>query len=350
MSAKVCFATGEIFKQHLTSEYHPENPKRINAILDFLRKFKHTSMLKLIEPEKASREIVELVHDPEYVEYIKVFSEAGGGHPFGDLDTIVSKRTYNVALYAVGTAIKTLRKLVLGECKVGFAAIRPPGHHAHKGFAKGFCIFNNVAIVAKYLIENYGYRKIAILDIDAHHGDGTQSIFYNTNKVLYVSLHQDPRTLFPGTGFPEEVGEKEGEGYTVNVPLPPGTANDGYLYAIRNVALPIILQYKPEFLLISAGFDTHHSDGLTDLNLTLEAYWKIGLIISEIMKDVDGILAVLEGGYSTNYLPKAIMNLILAPYTNKLLYAEAVSFEENMSKIRKYVDKCRRIFKKYWEI
>ena len=350
MVEKVCFVTGEIFKHHITSDYHPENPKRIIAIINFLRTFKYLNMLKMIEPEKATRELIELVHDPEYVEFIKVFAEAGGGHPLGDLDTVVSKRTYEVALYAAGTVVKTLRKVILGECKVGFAAIRPPGHHAHKGLAKGFCIFNNIAIAAKYLIENYGYKRVAILDIDVHHGDGTQSIFYNTSKVLYVSLHQDPRTLFPGTGFPEEVGEKDGEGYTINIPLPPGTSDAGYIFALKEVALPIIKQYKPEVLLISAGFDTHHSDMLADLNLTLSSYWKIGKLVFDGLKIADGALAVLEGGYSLNYLPKAIMNLVLAPYFNKPLYSESLVYEENIGKIRNYVERCRRIFKKYWEL
>jgi len=350
MVEKVCFAVGEIFKQHITSDYNPENPKRIDAIMNFLRTFKYLDMFRIVEPEKASREIAELVHDPEYVEFIKVFAEAGGGHPLGDLDTIVSKKTYEVALYAVGTVVKTMRRVILGECRIGFAAIRPPGHHAHKNLAKGFCIFNNVAIAAKYLIENYGYKRIAILDIDAHHGDGTQSIFYNTSKVLYVSLHQDPRTLFPGTGFPEEVGEKEGEGYTVNIPLPPGTSDKGYLQALKELALPILQQYRPEVLLISAGFDAHHTDELTDLNITLSGYWKIGRLIFNELKVADGALAVLEGGYSLNYLPKAIVNLILAPYFSKPLYTETVAYEESIGRVRSYIEKSRKVFKKYWEL
>jgi len=347
---KVIFAVGEIFKQHDTGFSHPESSMRIEIIMDFLKTFKHEA-LELIGPEKASREIVEIVHDPEYVEYIKVFSEAGGGHPLGDLDTVVSKRTYEVALYAIGTTLKVLRKVLFGGYKIGFAAIRPPGHHAHKGLAKGFCIFNNVAIAAKYAIENYGYKRVAILDIDAHHGDGTQEIFYTTDKVLYVSLHQDPKTLYPGTGFPEEVGEKEGEGYTINIPLPPGTSDKGYALALRDIALPIIELYKPEILFISAGFDTHHKDPLTDINLTLKTYWHIGKAIYGLFgRKVEGIVAVLEGGYALNYLPKAVMNLILACNTDNPPYYEKVVLKENMNYVRKSIEKALRVHKKYWKL
>ena len=348
MVEKVCFAIGEIFKQHITSDYHPENPKRIDAIMNFLRAFKYLDMFKIVEPEKATRDVVELVHDPEYVEFIKVFAEAGGGHPLGDLDTLVSKKTYEVALYAAGTTIKTMRKVILGECRIGFAAIRPPGHHAHRELAKGFCIFNNIAIAAKYLLENYGYRKIAILDIDAHHGDGTQEIFYTTDKVLYISLHQDPKTLYPGTGFPEEVGEREGEGFTVNIPLPPGTSDKGYALALNSIALPIIESYEPEVLLVSAGFDTHHEDPLTDLNLTLKTYWRIGKALCTLLKKIEGAIAVLEGGYALNYLPKAILNLILACSSEKPLFDEKVLLRENLGHVRKYIERCLRIHKKYW--
>lgn len=347
---KVVFAIGEIFKHHDTGFSHPESSKRIEVIMDFLKMFKHKT-LELVEPEKVSREIVEIVHNPEYVEYIKMFSEAGGGHPLGDLDTVVSKRTYEVALYAVGTTLKLLRKVLFGGYEIGFAAVRPPGHHAHKSLAKGFCIFNNIAIAAKYAIENYGYKRVAILDIDAHHGDGTQEIFYTTEKVLYISLHQDPKTLYPGTGFPEEVGEREGEGYTVNIPLPPGTSDKGYILAFRDIALPIIELYKPEILFISAGFDTHHKDPLTDMNLTLKTYWHIGKAICSLLRrKVEGIVAVLEGGYALNYLPKAIMNLILACSTDNPLYCEKVTLKENMSYVRKSIEKALRVHKKYWKL
>ena len=346
---KAILAIGEVFKYHDTGIGHPESPKRIEVIVDFLKGFKHSG-LEVIGPEKADREVVELVHSPEYVEYIKVFSESGGGHPLGDLDTVVSKRTYEVALYAVGTTLKILRKVIFGEYKVGFAAVRPPGHHAHRELAKGFCIFNNIAIAAKYLLENYGYRKIAILDIDAHHGDGTQEIFYTTDKVLYVSLHQDPKTLYPGTGFPEEVGEKEGEGFTVNIPLPPATGDKGYALALNSIALPIIELYEPEVLLVSAGFDTHHEDPLTDLNLTLKTYWRIGKALCTLLRKVEGVVAVLEGGYALNYLPKAILNLILACSSEKPLFDEKILLRENLGHARKYIERCLKIHKKYWEL
>lgn len=349
MESKICFGTGEIFKHHDTGRDHPENPRRIEVLLNFLKHFKHIDIIEFVEPERTHRRTVELIHDPEYVEYIKVLSDAGGGHPLGDLDTVISKRTYEVALYAAGTALKVLTNTLIKDFKMGFAAIRPPGHHAHRNIAKGFCIFNNVAIMAQYLIENYDYKRILIFDIDAHHGDGTQEIFYDTDRVLYVSLHQDPRTLYPGTGFPEEVGEREGEGFNINIPLPPSTSDTGYMLAIKKLAKPIIEQYKPEIALVSAGFDTHHKDPLTDISLTLKSYWEIGRFLLNLGK-IKNIVAVLEGGYSLEVLPKAIFNFTLASYFNKPLFQEKVLIAEKPDQVRKYIEKAIAIYKKYWEL
>ncbi|MDI6806184.1 MAG: histone deacetylase, partial [Candidatus Bathyarchaeia archaeon] len=186
-----------------------------------------------------------------------------------------------------------------------FAAVRPPGHHAEKFRAFGFCIFNNAAIAAQYLLKNFGLKRIAILDIDAHHGNGTQESFYETDEVLYISLHQDPR-IFPGTGFIDEIGEGEGLGFNVNIPLPFRTGDRIYLKAMREIVTPIINEYKPQFMLVSAGLDGHYADPVGNLSLSILCYREIFEIIVNVALKVCGgkLVSVLEGGYSPKFVGK----------------------------------------------
>ena len=220
-------------------------------------------------------------------------------------DTVVSPESYDTARLAAGGTVKAADLVMRGNYRNAFAFVRPPGHHAGPDYPMGFCVFNNVAVAASYLLENFGLDRVLILDVDAHHGNGTQEIFYRSARVLYVSLHEDP-SEFPLTGFTDEVGEDEGLGYTVNVPFPYGTGDRIYLRAFNEIVVPIINQYKPQFILVSTGFDAHYTDPVGNLSLSALSYAKIfDAVLESAAKFCQGkLVAVLEGGYSLRFLGK----------------------------------------------
>jgi len=288
------------YYQHNPGRSHPESAKRLGAIVNELRHgaLRKSKNWQFVEPQKARLEDVELVHDVEYIKFVEGVCRAGGG--LLDLeDTVVSPRSFEVALCAVGGTLKAVEVVVKDMYENAFALVRPPGHHAGRFQACGFCIFNNVAIAAQYLLQRVGLKRILILDIDAHHGNGTQETFYKTSEVLYTSIHQDPR-LFPGTGFLNEVGEGEGKGYKVNIPLPFGSDDRLYLKAFKEIAVPIARQYKPQFVLISAGLDGHYTDPVANLSLSAACYEAIFQTMIELSSRLcqRRLVAVLEGGYS----------------------------------------------------
>jgi len=258
----------------------------------------------LVEPEIASINDLELIHDSDYIQRIRQFCRCGGG-VLDQGDTVVSSESYEVARLAAGGTVKAADLVMTGKYRNAFAFVRPPGHHAGPCYSMGFCVFNNVAVAAAHLLENFSLDRVLILDIDAHHGNGTQEIFYRSNRVLYVSLHEDP-TEFPLTGFADEVGEDEGLGYTVNIPLPYGTGDRIYLRAFNEIAAPIINQYKPQFILVSTGFDNHYTDPVGNLYLSALSYAKIfDSVLESASKFCQGkLVTVLEGGYSLRFLGK----------------------------------------------
>jgi acetoin utilization deacetylase AcuC-like enzyme len=294
-----------VYFRHNTGKRHPESARRLQAIIKELEESKRAKDTKwqFVGPTKASTEIVGRVHDLEYVNYIQSFCKAGGG--LLDEDTVASRESYETALYAVGGCVNAVDLVIKGCYQNAFALVRPPGHHASRSNAKGFCIFNNVAAAAKNLVEHHDLKRVLILDIDAHSGDGTQGIFYNTNKVLYISLHEDP-TGFPGAGFLDETGRGDGLGYNVNIPLPFKTTDSTYLTAIERIVEPIASEYSPEFILLSAGFDGHYSDPIGNLALTSKCYRKLFAFVKEFAADNchGKLVAVLEGGYNINYVGK----------------------------------------------
>ncbi len=293
---------------------HPESPNRIKAIYESLqsRSLLNNSNIKLYEPLIALQPEVKLVHTEDYINKIKVLCESGGG-PL-DLDTVASPDTYKTALLAVGGGLTAARKVLEGEVKNAFAFIRPPGHHAGFSKARGFCFFNNIAVLAEYLNKVKKFNRIMIVDLDVHHGNGTQEIFYSSPYTLYLSLHQDGRTLYPGTGFPTEIGIGEGEGHIVNLPLPPGTGDKSYIAALKEILYPLTDLFKPEILLVSWGFDTYHRDGLANLQLTSQAYTEItGVLLQAASKhSFDRLIILLEGGYNISMLGNLTSNVVAA--------------------------------------
>lgn len=247
---------GEVFLKHTPPFRHPEHPGRIKAILDLLKRTELGSEVEVRSPVLVDEKELHLIHDPEYVAYVKQMVEVGGG--MLDPDTYVSGDSWEAALAAAGTVSYAAMNAIEGKHYLAVTAVRPPGHHARRNKGKGFCIFNNVALAAEKA-RRLGL-KVAIIDIDVHWGDGTAYIFYDTDEVLYISTHQDPRTLYPFEGFPYQKGRGKGEGYTVNIALPPGTNDDQILYAFDRIALPILEAYQPNLILVSAGWDTHWED------------------------------------------------------------------------------------------
>ncbi|RJS84198.1 histone deacetylase [Candidatus Bathyarchaeota archaeon] len=309
--------TGIIFSEcfflHRTGRNHPESPARLRAIM---RGINRLNLLKnkrcvLVKPRIAKLDELEMVHSPRYIRAVRKFCSSGGGILDEETGTSVSPESYTVARLAAGGAIRAVDMVMEGKIRNAFVISRPPGHHASHASASGFCIFNNIALAAKRLIDRFSLSRILILDIDVHHGNGTQEIFYNTDEVLYISLHEDP-SEFPRSGFIDEVGNKKGKGYTVNIPLPFGTSDPAYWKALKFIVIPIALCYKPEFILISAGFDGYFRDPIGELLLSASLYLKVFQVVIDLARRLSGdrLVAILEGGYCPSFL-KSIIPAIL---------------------------------------
>jgi acetoin utilization deacetylase AcuC-like enzyme len=339
---------------HNPGKDHPESAKRLSAIVNELKRgmLSRSKNWQFVIPEKARIEDVELVHDIEYIKSVETLCRSGGG--LIDLeDTVVSPESFEVALYAVGGTLKAVNLIMEKKFENAFALVRPPGHHAERFRAFGFCVFNNIAIAARYLLEKFNLQRILILDIDAHHGNGTQETFYGTNKVLYISLHQDPR-IFPGTGFIDEIGEGEGLGYNVNIPFPFRTGDQIYLKAIREIVTPMIHQYKPQFILVSAGLDGHYTDPVADLSLSALCYQEIYEMIVNLASETckGRLVSVLEGGYSLKFIGKIAATTIAK--MSKAFYvlndeAPATS-QSSIMKGRKVIEDVKEVQRVFWVI
>lgn len=296
-----------VYYRHNPGRGHPESARRLRIIVNELKKsrLRGVENWQFVKPRKARLEDVELVHGVEYIELVENVCRSGGDLLDAEGDTVASPKSLEVALYAVGGTLRAVDLVMKKKFQNAFALVRPPGHHAGKYRARGFCIFNNVTIAAEHLLKKFKLNRVLILDIDAHHGNGTQETFYETSKVLYISLHQDPRD-FPRTGFTDEIGEGEGLGYTVNIPLPFRTNDQIYLKAINEVVKPIIRQYEPQFMLVSAGLDGHYTDPVASLSLSTLCYQEVYETIVNLASEIcEGkLVSVLEGGYSLNFVGK----------------------------------------------
>ncbi|MEM0332132.1 MAG: histone deacetylase, partial [Archaeoglobaceae archaeon] len=308
--------TGVVFHEeylkHEQSPIHPERRERLAYTLDQLIEegIIDGYTVKLLEPTPATIEDVLEVHTKDYLDFLMRESEKGVS--IIDYDTNIPKGVFQRALLAAGGAIRAAKAVLDKEVDNAFAMVRPPGHHAKPWIGAGFCYLNNMAIMVKWLLKR-GFERIAILDWDAHHGDGTQEVFYEDDRVLFISTHQMP--LYPGTGYPHECGAGKGEGYTINIPLPPGTGDEGYMMVIEEIIEPVILEFSPQFIAISAGQDNHFTDPLTSLALTAKGYAEMMKWAVEISKELCNgrLVAVLEGGYSVEAaLPYTNLGIIAA--------------------------------------
>jgi acetoin utilization deacetylase AcuC-like enzyme len=281
---------------------HPEQPARIVAIERELETRDWLGYERVRSPA-AQRSVVAAVHPERHIAAIEAAAAAGGAYI--DADTVVSAGSFVAALHAAGGAVELVDRLVSGAAPTGFSVHRPPGHHAERARAMGFCLFNNVAIAARWAIDAHGLQRVMILDWDVHHGNGTNDIFHADPRVLFVSIHQSP--LYPGTGPAGDVGSGAGAGYTVNLPVPPGAGDATYGSLVRNVTVPLARAYEPELILISAGFDAHAEDPLADGTVTEAGF----AVMSAAVRDAGAELgvpvgAVLEGGYALRALGRSV--------------------------------------------
>jgi acetoin utilization deacetylase AcuC-like enzyme len=289
----------ETYMEHVMDPGHPESPERLRVIYQMLEEKEMKGHFELVKPREATREELLAIHSADYIDLVA--STAGKSHYRLDMDTSTSAKSYEAALLAAGGFMELIKAVMEGKLDNGFALVRPPGHHAERNKAMGFCLFNNVAIGARYAIKKFSLDRILIVDWDVHHGNGTQHSFYEDPQVLYFSTHRYG-FFYPGTGAETEVGKGKGEGFTVNLPI--SSRGDDSLYGnyFDSILRPIALEYKPQLVLISAGFDIHYDDPLGGMEVTPKGFSRLTQILMEIAETTaQGKLVItLEGGYSVS--------------------------------------------------
>ncbi len=313
-----------IFLEHITPPNHPDQPERLQMAMNVLQALNWLERegLVLLAPRAASEDELAAVHERGYIREVeeaarRVAEEhAGGGRKTRRFatDTYVSAKSYEAAIKAAGAPLTAIDAIMKGEVDNAYCLVRPPGHHAVAEAAMGFCLFNNVAVAARYAIDHYGLERVMIIDFDVHHGNGTQEMFYNDPRVLYFSTHQAP--FYPGTGLADERGEGDGEGTTINIPLPASTGYETFEPVFRQVMAPAADRFDPQLILVSAGFDAHWDDPLGGLNLSTAGFAQLmNVIIEEARFLCNGrLVLVQEGGYSLDAMSACVatcINLLL---------------------------------------
>jgi len=338
------------YLEHVMDPGHPESPERLRAIYQMLEEEEMKGRFEAVKPRAATREEIEMIHSPHYIDLIA--STAGKPYFRLDGDTSTCAKSYEAALFAAGGLLELVRAIMEGKLDNGFAFVRPPGHHAERDRAMGFCLFNNVAIGAKYAIQNFSLQRILIVDWDVHHGNGTQNSFYEDPKVLYFSTHRFG-FFYPGTGAATEVGKGSGKGFTVNVPLSTRCGDADYGNIFEKILKPIALEYQPQLVLVSAGFDIHYDDPLGGMEVTEQGFARMTQILTEIANaTAQGKLAItLEGGYDVagqRRSVKAVLKELArlsSPDKSDLLEKE----KAGTSRTERFILQLKEIQKQYWK-
>lgn len=306
MTLRTGFYYDPFFLQHDTGQ-HPENAGRLQSLLKAIEGQTKLQSLVSLQPRAAEEKEIELIHDLRYIQSVK--ESCAEGEPFiGSMDCAISKETFAAAKLATGAVLDAVEKVARGQLDNAFCAVRPPGHHAEHAEAMGFCYFNNVAIAAEYLRRELGMQRVLIFDFDVHHGNGTQHSFEARKDVMYASIHQDPRTCYPGTGYASERGHGEGQGYTLNFPMQPYSGDEDYSHVLQQRILPLFREYQPDFVLLSSGFDAHRDDPLAQIELTVNGFDEIVQGMKELAFKYAGgrLVSVLEGGYNYRSLAECV--------------------------------------------
>jgi len=325
-----------IYLEHETCD-HPERKERLIAILD---KIESSGLdVEFITPRSATIDEVETNHSRDYIDQVRFMCEEQGGG-YLDMDTVVSAKSYEAALMAAG-GVMTGVDAVSDDLDNVFALVRPPGHHALRGRGMGFCVFNNVAIATRYARKKFG--RVLIVDWDVHHGNGTSASFYSDRSVMYFSTHQSPH--YPGTGRVDEVGAKGAEGFTINVPLQPGTDDPGYLMVYREVLRPVALEFDPDIILVSAGQDAHQGDPLSSMRLSTEGFGAMASIVKEVADlCCEGrMVATLEGGYNLEALSDSVVAVLRA------FQGEVVQGNGDDTRAAQRIEEVKRVQRAYWD-
>ncbi len=293
---------------------HVENATRLTEVMSMLNGSNIREKLAFLSPYKASIDDIARVHTMEYIRYIETVSSAGMASRWLDADTAVSSSSYQAALYAAGGVMTGVDCVMKDEMDSVFALVRPPGHHATSNCAMGFCLFNNIAIAARYALEKYRLERILIADFDVHHGNGTQEAFYNDSHVLYWSIHQ--HHLYPGTGKIDECGEGAGKGHIVNIPLPPGCGDSEYIRIFDEILMPVMQRFEPQLVMISAGYDAHWADPISTMQVSITGFARMVSRLKQIAQQYCGgrTILALEGGYNPQILAlsvKATLEVLL---------------------------------------
>lgn len=330
-----------IYLEHDTGD-HVENARRLVDAMSYLKDTGIKEKLTSLPARPASIEELEMIHVPEYISYVKNKAEKGGG--WLDPDTVMSPKSYEAALYAAGGVLVAVEAVMKGEVDNAFALVRPPGHHAVRDRAMGFCIFNNVAIAAKFALSKFNLNRVLIADFDVHHGNGTQDAFYADPRVLYFSTHQYP--FYPGTGWMDETGTGEGEGTTVNFPMTAGWGDEEYLRAFNEVLVPVARRFQPQLILVSAGFDAHWADHLAMMKVTITCFAQMAMISKELATELcqGRLVFTLEGGYNLRVVAssiKATFDVLLGysemddPFGKASMARKPEGFEEHIEAIKR---------------
>ncbi len=304
MTQKTGFAYHPDYLNHDTGPGHPERPDRLRASLAALQQSDVWEQLLPIDPTPASVDQIAYAHNPAYSEHIRLHCEREIPLTY---DTTVCHESFDIALLSTGGVLHAADAVATGVVKNAFAMVRPPGHHATPGQSMGFCLFNNIAVTARYLQREHGIGKVAIVDWDVHHGNGTQDIFYQDDSVFFFSIHQSP--LYPGTGSSRERGSGEAHGTTLNVPVPPGSGDDVYIKVFTDTLIPALRDFSPEFLLISAGFDAHYLDPLAGTEVTADGFATLTELMLGFAEDATSgrVVSALEGGYSLEGISESVV-------------------------------------------
>ncbi|MBM4341352.1 MAG: histone deacetylase [Deltaproteobacteria bacterium] len=338
------------YLDHMMDPGHPESPERLRVIYKMLEEPEMKGFLEEVKPRSATHEELELIHTPAYIDQVAQTS----GKPYFrlDMDTSTCAKSYETALLAAGGLLELIKVVMEGKLNNGFALVRPPGHHAERDRAMGFCLFNNVAIGAEYAIKTFSLDRVLIVDWDVHHGNGTQNSFYEDPRVLYISTHRYG-FFYPGTGSAQEVGKGKGLGFTVNVPFSTGAGDAEYGNIFETLIKPIALEYQPRLILVSAGFDTHYDDPLGGMEVTEKGFARMTQSLMEVAQTTaQGKLVItLEGGYDVSGQGRSVKAVLkelaqTSPVDKKdLMEKEAM----NYPRIERLINQLKEIQKPYWK-
>lgn len=335
----------DLYKQHLADFSHVEGPERLEVIYDMLEGGDMEDRFATISPRPATHDELAWIHSPSYIE--RVAQTDGMSHVSLDPDTQTTALSYQAAKLAAGGLFSLIDKIFDGTVRNGFALVRPPGHHAETDRAMGFCLFNNVALGAMYAIHKYSIKRVLIVDWDLHHGNGTQNAFYTDSRVLYFSTHQYP--YYPGSGGLPEVGYGDGNGFTVNVPLGPGHGDAEFVTIFKQILCPIAHAFKPELILVSAGFDIYAGDPLGSMNVTPQGFAALTRILMDIAEEYSSerLAMTLEGGYNLTGLRESVRAVLKElMQASILIESDLKAFEE--APTPPIVDKVIQMQRPYW--